>query len=451
MPTDVSLVHSVSRRSRRPRFRRTFPVFALSAALIGALATSGAALAATPLGSQFQVNTYTTSSQFRPAVAMSGSGLFVVVWDSGGSFGGDTDSGFIAGRRYNASGSPFGAQFLVNTYTTGNQMFPSVGMESNGDFVVVWSSFGSPGSDTDNRSVQGQRFAASGTKVGAQFQVNTYITSIQNIPSVSMDSDGDFVVAWHSQGSLGSDTSDYSIQGRRYDTSGSAKDVAEFQINTYTTGRQHRPSIALDFDGDFVVVWPSNGSSGTDTSDFSIQGQQYDGASGAVVGAQFQVNTYTTDDQRYPSVASKPGGDFVVVWDSEGSAGNDNSGTSIQGQRYDAFNNVAIGFEFQVNNSTGGFQLFPSVGVEGAGDFVVAWETSVNTEIFGRHYDASGDPVDSNFRVDNLPELTGSPAVAFGGTKEFVVAWEGTDGSGPSIEARRFTVSDVDSDGVEAH
>ena len=46
-------------------------------------------------------------------------------------------------------------------------------------------------------------------------------------------------------------------------------------------------------DGDFVVVWESNGSSGTDTSSWSIQGQRY-ASNGSTLGAQFQVNTYTT-------------------------------------------------------------------------------------------------------------------------------------------------------------
>ena len=36
------------------------------------------------------------------------------------------------------------------------------------------------------------------------------------MPSVSLDADGDFVVVWFSDGSAGSDTHDYSVQGQRY-------------------------------------------------------------------------------------------------------------------------------------------------------------------------------------------------------------------------------------------
>ncbi len=32
---------------------------------------------------------------------------------------------------------------------------------------------------------------------------------------------------------------------------------AEFQVNTYTTDQQEDPAVAVDADGDFVVVWHS--------------------------------------------------------------------------------------------------------------------------------------------------------------------------------------------------
>jgi hypothetical protein len=91
--------------------------------------------------------------------------------------------------------------------------------------------------------------------------------------------------------------------------------------------------VAAEADRDFVVVWNSVGSSGTDTISNSVQGQRY-ASNGSTQGAQFQVNTYTTNYQSYPSVAANINGNFVVVWHSYGSSGTDTSPTSIQGQRY---------------------------------------------------------------------------------------------------------------------
>jgi hypothetical protein len=54
---------------------------------------------------------------------------------------------------------PAGPEFQVNTYTTSSQSGPSVAMDPDGAFVVVWQSYGSGGTDTSGRSIQGQRFA----------------------------------------------------------------------------------------------------------------------------------------------------------------------------------------------------------------------------------------------------------------------------------------------------
>ena len=73
---------------------------------------------------------------------------------------------------------------------------------------------------------------------------------------------------------------------------------SEFQINTYTTGRQLTASVgahlvAADASGNFVVVWQSVGQDG---SDDGIFGQRYD-SEGVVLGSEFQVNSYTTNRQ----------------------------------------------------------------------------------------------------------------------------------------------------------
>ena len=230
--------------------------------------------AGVPQGAQFQVNSYTTSDQLSPEIASAADGDFVVVWQSNGSSGGDTLNTSVQGQRYSATGAPQGTQFQVNSYTTSHQRYPAVASDADGDFVVVWRSEGSGGGDTSYSSIQGQRYSAAGATQGAQFQVNSYTTSSQSSPAIASDVDGDFVVAWQSGGSSGGDTSGLSVHGQRYSAAG-VPQGAEFQVNSYTAGDQRSPAIATDADGDFVVVWQSNGSSGGDTSDLSVQGQRF--------------------------------------------------------------------------------------------------------------------------------------------------------------------------------
>jgi hypothetical protein len=90
------------------------------------------------VGSELQVNTHTTDAQRRPSVANAPDGSYVIVWHS---FGQDGDNFGVFGQRYDASGSVVGDEFQVNTYTTANQGIPSV-VSLPGGFVVVWRSLG---------------------------------------------------------------------------------------------------------------------------------------------------------------------------------------------------------------------------------------------------------------------------------------------------------------------
>ena len=98
---------------------------------------------------QYQVNTYTTGSQFEPRVASDAAGDYVVVW---ATYAQDGSQLGIYAERYNAAGVAQGSGFQVNTYTTGNQAYPVVAMDSAGDFVIAWQSFDEIGGSGDTTS-----------------------------------------------------------------------------------------------------------------------------------------------------------------------------------------------------------------------------------------------------------------------------------------------------------
>lgn len=106
-----------------------------------------------PVGDEFQVNAYTSGSQLLPAAGIAADGSFVVAWGSGGSAGNDSSGYSVQGRRFDTGGTPLGGDFQVNSYTSSDQLFPSLAVAAKGDFVVAWSSRGSAGGD----SLQHQR------------------------------------------------------------------------------------------------------------------------------------------------------------------------------------------------------------------------------------------------------------------------------------------------------
>ena len=401
-----------------------------------------------PLGAEFQVNTYSTGAQGQPAVAPDGAGGFVVVWHSDGSggAGADTNSFSIQAKRFTALGVPNGDQFQVNTYTVGPQREPAVAPDGAGGFVVVWQSAGSSGTDTDFTSIQGQRFTAAGLPAGGEFQVNTYTTLGQASPAVAADQAGGFVVVWQSYGSGGTDTSATSVQAQRFAANG-APVGGELQVNTYTTDDQYDVAAA-PYAGGFVIVWASEKGDGSDTNLASIQAQAFGAA--APFGSQFQVNSYTTGTQRAPAVTAVAGGGITVVWQSDASRETDRSLASVQAQRFDA-GGSPLGAQFQVNTYTTGDQATPAVGQDGGDGFVVVWASagSTGTDRLGtsaqaRAFDGVGTPRGPEFQVNTYTtSVQGAYAVGADGSGGFVVLWDslgsaGSDFEAQSVQAQRF-------------
>jgi hypothetical protein len=397
------------------------------------------------IGPEFQINTQTTGIQDAPTVAVDGAGNFVVVWSGEGSNSLDRE---IYGQRYDSEGNPAGAEFQVNTYTTYFQLRPAVAADPAGNFVVVWDSRyqdggGGPGASS---GVFGQRYDSAGNPVGGEFQVNTYTTSSQVLPAIATDGAGNSVVVWQS---LGQDGSSRGIFGQRYDSGGNALG-GEFLVNTSTANNQHTPDVASDVAGNFVVVW--NGAVAGVGNYAGIFGQRYD-SGGNAVGAEFQVNTVTAPfvDRGSPAVAADATGTFMVVWftgDQDGESGSGPQG-GVFGRRYNS-GGGAVGAEFQVNTYTPNRQREPAVAADGTGDFVVVWSSDrqegyfADGGIYAQRYDSSGNAVGAEFQVNAF--TTGDqrgPVISADGAGNFVVVWPSRyqDGSDFGIFGQRYDAS----------
>ena len=410
-------------------------------AVLAALVSGSGRAQPQPNGPQFQVNSYTTFEQRRARVAADSAGDFVVVWQSYGSDGTDQDLHSIQGQRFDAEGIPLGPQFQVNTYTTWEQYLPTVAANASGGFVVAWESQGSNGTDNFDYSIQARVYAPDGSPLGDQFQVNTYTSNAQLGPVVASDAQGGFVVAWESNGSGGTDTNGLSIQARRYDAAG-APLGDQFQVNTYTTFAQVAPTIAVGPQGSFVIVWQGSTASG-------IAAQRYD-SNAVPVGPEILVNEFTTGSPGDPSVAEDGQGRFVIAWDSNGSNGGDTDGRSVQARRFDSDGSPLSG-DFQVNQYTTGNQYVPSVASDSGGGFVVTWQSygssgndSEFESIQARTFDANGVATFGDIQADSYTSGTQIfSAVAMDPHGDFVVTWEsygspGTDSSTFSIQGRRY-------------
>lgn len=303
------------------------------------------------------------------------------------------------------------AEFQVNQYTTSTQALPKISHDSSGGFVVAWTSDLQDGS---GYGVFVRRFDSSGGALGAERQVNQFTMSHQSSPSVSHDSLGRFVVVWESsQDGLG-----LGVFERPFTSLGNPIG-AEFQVNQYTTNDQSLPAISHDASGRFAVVWRS---SGQDGFGFGIFARRFN-SSGAVVGAEFQVNQYTMNDQKFPAISHNSAGGFVVAWQS---TGEDGSFDGVFARRFNS-SGTALGPEFQVSEFTSNNQRTPAISHDSTGGFAVAWQSQIGGSfegVFGRRFNSSGGALGGEFQVYQMNSGHGYPAISHNISGGFAVAWQ---------------------------
>ena len=360
--------------------------------------------------------------------------------DLDGTAGGNFIRTFrVAGAGDNSGGvSPGGPgipsaveqQLPVNIGWYQDQIEPAIASDSEGNFVVVWTSFADdPDPDTnpltnDIGKIVAQRFDRYGRPVGQPIDVTAGAvgwSGKQERPDVAMDPYGNFVVVWSGQGPGDNE----GVFGRLFDSFGNA--VADpFAVNVYRSNSQRTPSVAMDASGQFVVTWTSYGQDDNPgvVDKLDIYARRFDNF-GQALGGEFQVNRTAENLQDFSDVAMDNSGQFVVVWNSYGQ---DGSKWGVYGQRFNA-QGFAMGGEFAVNTSTTEDQVYPEVAMDADGDFVVAWASAHRLltdgyDVYFRRYSrdgaAQGGEVRANSTVANWQH---QPSVAMDAGGNFVVTW----------------------------
>ncbi|MBT99683.1 MAG: hypothetical protein CL902_13830, partial [Dehalococcoidia bacterium] len=334
-------------------------------------------------------------------------------------------------------------EFLINEYTSNDQSHPSSVMLSDGRILVTWqdSSGHDGGSSWD---IWGRMTDTRGNPVGDEFRINTYTGNNQEYPSVAALSDGGFLVAWEDDsGYMGGSSDD--IRAQRYDANGDMVGP-EFRVNSYTSDNQREVEVLGLSDGGFVVTW-SDYSGYSGGNNYDVRMQRYD-SDGEAVGDTEMVNQYVNSNQHEPSMDELADGSVIVTW-------YDSNRSDIYARLYDE--DGAIGDEFRINSYTSSTQDYPDVTALSDGGYVVTWQDSSghdggsSWDIWGQRYDSDSTMVGDEFRVNTYTSSEQyDPSVTALDGGGFVVAWESNqqDESGYGVYAQVYG-ADGESVGTE--
>jgi hypothetical protein len=147
-----------------------------------------------PVGGEIQVSRMGGSSYF-PAIAVDGQDNFTVAWERG--FG-------IHAQKFDPRGVRLGPEMTVAGGGVTRE-YPAIAANSRGDFIITWQEFSSSGWD-----IFAQVFDPNGNAAGPRLAVCT-ARGNQTRPDIAVDSDDDFLIVW-----TDSWTPNTSIKGRRY-------------------------------------------------------------------------------------------------------------------------------------------------------------------------------------------------------------------------------------------
>jgi hypothetical protein len=288
-------------------------------------------------------------------------------------------------------------------------------VDADGDFVVVWAG-GAGGSFECNRgcSIYGQRFDRDGTPVGAEFRVPSTTTGVEEEgAAVAIDEDGDFVVVWSRYLPSSDGTSD-GVFGRRFGADGTPLG-AEFMISTSSdTLEQFDPSVASNAAGAFVVTWRTDES---DTGDF-IYAARF-ASDGTSQGAPIVVNTPATfTGLDAPTPVIDDAGRFIVAWFQR----NGLDPYPVLFRRFDD-DGTPLDAEVQADASTTDVRA-GSIAMDHDGNLVVTWATTgLSTAVMFQRFDADGDAVGDPVQASTASGAA-RPRIAMHGGGTFALVWQ---------------------------
>jgi len=252
----------------------------------------------TALGDNFKVNNFTGSTfEFPPAVALDESGNFVITWEDTSHHNFD-----ILAQRYSSDGTALLSNVKVNDdLENAGQFDPAITSDAYGNFVIIWLD----GRNGHNKDVYAQRFSSDGTTLGKNFKVNDDVGNpAQFHPAISSDPAGNFVVTWQdNRNGFNAD-----IYAQRYSSDGTAL-ASNFIINDDVNASQSSPVISMDTEGNFVIAWCDNRKTNSD-----IYAQRFADTGTALGNNFKVNDDVEHTGKLYPTISMNESGNYIIAW-----------------------------------------------------------------------------------------------------------------------------------------
>ncbi len=367
-------------------------------------------------------------------------------------------------ERHLLSGMPIGGETLVAPFdqaaSYAQSVSPStdqaVAVHDDGSFAIAYTNHGEPELGDE---VYVRRFNADRTPTAENdlLRVDTDGLGDQNSAAVTTLPNGGLLVAWYDRGcSVDLDvdclaTFDVSdaLYARRFNAQGEPVDDEPWRANVDAISAQAQPTVAADADGNFAVAWTGSGSDSTG----GVWLRQFD-AAGIATDAEDQRLFTGGAFTESPSSAMDGAGNLALAWSVEDRIGL-GSGSEVLGQYRPAEGAEPVAL--QIHGDSPGEHLWPSLDMDAAGNFIVAFTQAEVAEqdgqardVFVRRFSTGGDAVgDAPLRVNTSfdgDQEYGRVAMAADGS--FLVVWNGSGAQPGDADDNGVFAQEFDNSGV---
>lgn len=366
-------------------------------------------------------------------VAMNDDGRFVVTWRD--KRNGNYD---IYAQRFSADGTAQGSNFKVNDDTgDGGQSTPQVGIEDDGDFVIVWKDYRSDTEQSEYQinkisnttlnwnGISFQRYSSHGAERGS----NTYVCYCSGSPGLVVSPQGNFIVAYNRGGDL---------RFRRFNSSGVQQgDSINIAEDTYG----YSINAAMDDDGNFTVMWEDNREYDTYKSYYTYARHFY--TNGSSRSSEFRVLSSPGQEQDEPAIGMAPSGKFWIIWE------DDRYGFTDIYAKYYSSAGATYGSEKRINDDIGSANKQDgAISADTTGNFWIVWEDNRNGnyDIYGQRYNYSGQPISNNFMIsEHITDISSTyywdqnePDIAIDSYGNVKIVWEDYRSGDDNIYYQRY-------------
>jgi len=313
----------------------------------------------------------------------------------------------------------------INATSDGDQIKPVVATNDTGRLVYVWEDDSSDADgtiiNTSNnahdiyaRVMNPESCSISGN---SEIIINEKTSGHQSDPDVAMDQNGNFVVVWTDDNDNNGSTQVYM---RGFNADGSQR-FGTKTVNTISTRDQYQPKIAMAADGQFAVSWTDN-ESAKETPQIYVRGFKADGSEAfaqravadEVKGTRVKSDIFMADNHT-----------IIVAWEDDDD-GNGSTQARMRILNADGTSKTAVK---TVNTESKGDQNMPSVsGKPDGSEFIVTWQnvrTSTDYSIMGARFNASGAKQGSDFTLSGtaVTQKVTDPQVCMNAKGDAKVVW----------------------------